>query len=125
MRLNKTVWHMIKNLLRLGLLSALVFVLLLGGALAAPPPEGPSEVNLTQLDNGSKVQLTEDQVLVLRLPGNPSTGYVWQPAGSQLDGAVLRKAAMVRYEYLDAAAAEERLDVATPGHLGEFVDGCQ
>jgi inhibitor of cysteine peptidase len=40
-------------------------------------------------DNGTEITLQEGQVLVITLPGNPSTGYSWVLADSE--GAIVRQ----------------------------------
>jgi len=64
---------------------------LLTDATAAPPPDAPlpDQIILEAKDNGRQVQLQDDQVLVITLDSNPSTGYGWYPEG--LDETVLRQ----------------------------------
>ena len=38
---------------------------------------GPSEVQLTEADNGSTVELKSGQILSITLEANPTTGYTW------------------------------------------------
>jgi len=53
----------------------MVLLLSLGGMTSAalPAATGPQELQVTECDNGRAVDL--DQVLVLHLESNPSTGY--------------------------------------------------
>ena len=45
---------------------------------AAPPAgDAPAEVQLTDADNGSTVQLANGGTLIVALPSNPSTGFSW------------------------------------------------
>jgi inhibitor of cysteine peptidase len=39
--------------------------------------DGVSEVTLTQADNGKTVEVAPGDVVVVRLPENPTTGYRW------------------------------------------------
>lgn len=41
-----------------------------------PPPQ---TVRLTEADDGTGVNLNVGDTLEITLPGNPSTGYTWQP----------------------------------------------
>ena len=50
---------------------------------AAPPATAapnPNEIRLTEEDNDRLAELGEDQVLVISLESNPSTGYSWEVA---------------------------------------------
>jgi len=49
-------------------------------AIAAPPLDDPEprEIRLGAQDEGGQVELKEDQVLVISLESNPSTGYMWE-----------------------------------------------
>jgi inhibitor of cysteine peptidase len=49
-------------------------------AFATPAVQRPplEEIVVTTVDDGSEVELSEGQVLVVRLQANPSTGYGWQ-----------------------------------------------
>lgn len=49
--------------------------------------EYPSEVQLTQADNGATVRLAQGGTLLVALPSNPSTGYRWWVAAGS--GAAL------------------------------------
>jgi len=55
--------------------------------LDATPPAAPGseEVQLTEEDNGGLAELGEDQILVISLESNPSTGYSWQVAEMNQD----------------------------------------
>ncbi len=67
-------------------------LLLLGGipVLASPAgPRGPEEIHLTAADNGGWVGIRGNQVLVVNLESNPSTGYGWEVQG--FNQAVLRQ----------------------------------
>ena len=56
MRSNRIMWNAVKNFLRLGLMSGMVFVLLFGNVMAAPPPDPPPEIYLTEEDSGRTVR---------------------------------------------------------------------
>ncbi|MBN1485142.1 MAG: protease inhibitor I42 family protein, partial [Chloroflexia bacterium] len=76
-------------LITLGVLA----LLLIGGipVLASPSaaPPNPDEIRLTEDKDGSRIELKADQVIVLNLESNPSTGYSWQVSG--LDQRILRQ----------------------------------
>jgi predicted secreted protein len=86
-------WPLLSSAVLIGLLGSLLY---LGGAAASPPPQGPTEIRLGMEHNGSSLDLTEDEVLVVSLDSNPSTGYEWQL--TDMDPAVLQKAAEVQFE---------------------------
>jgi inhibitor of cysteine peptidase len=75
------------------------------GWIPLPPDEKPQgklllppglAVPLGQADNGKKFSVKLDQVLVVTLPGNPTTGYSWNVA--ELGGDALRQLGDVSYE---------------------------
>ncbi|HEY9088844.1 MAG TPA: protease inhibitor I42 family protein [Anaerolineaceae bacterium] len=49
---------------------------------AAGTASTPAEITITQADAGKTINLAKNDILVLTLPGNPTTGYAWelQPA---------------------------------------------
>ena len=48
----------------------------------SPQTKGsPSDVVLTEGDNGKDIDLTTGTMLVIKLPSNPSTGYNWSVSG--------------------------------------------
>lgn len=53
--------------------------LLFAGNLACgtKPAETPTPVTITDANSGETIELQQGQKLILRLPGNPSTGYSW------------------------------------------------
>lgn len=56
--------------------TALAFAVILpAAALVAKAQQSPAQVLATQASNGSTVTLQKDQILVVRLPENASTGY--------------------------------------------------
>ena len=46
------------------------------------PASGAGEIILGEEENGCHVDLSEDQILTMRLPANPATGYTWEVEGS-------------------------------------------
>lgn len=46
-------------------------------------PVGPEEVNVNEENDGGQVELEQDQVLVVTLESNPTTGYRWEQAENQ------------------------------------------
>jgi predicted secreted protein/cell division septation protein DedD len=71
-------------------------------ALDAAPPvaaaPNPGEIRLTEEDNGGLAELGEDQVLVISLESNPSTGYSWQVA--EIDEDVVQQVGETEFEQL-------------------------
>ena len=56
--------------------------------VTASPTDYPTEVQLTEADNGSSVKLASGGQLIVALTSNASTGYTWSvqdPAPSQLE----------------------------------------
>ncbi len=47
------------------------------------PPVEPEEVNVNEEDDGSQIELEQDQILVVTLESNPTTGYRWEQAETQ------------------------------------------
>jgi C1A family cysteine protease len=62
---------------------------------AQEPP--PQEIVVTVADDGGQIELSEDQLLVVRLLANPSTGYGWHVVPSAL-GGILRQADAVEFQ---------------------------
>jgi inhibitor of cysteine peptidase len=60
---------------------ALMLILLLSLA-ACSNPQGIG--SLTEEDNGKTITLNFGDTLPVRLQGNPSTGYTWEPANADL-----------------------------------------
>jgi inhibitor of cysteine peptidase len=58
----------------------MLFLLLSLGACSNPQGTGA----LTEKDNGRTVMLKVGDTLSVQLPGNPSTGYSWEPANADL-----------------------------------------
>ncbi len=46
---------------------------------------GGDVIRLTEVDNGKNIDCSSGSVIEIALPGNPSTGYSWQPARSPAD----------------------------------------
>jgi inhibitor of cysteine peptidase len=75
--------------LRRSILTMVVAVLLSAGhALAWQSAGAPnkaqaatSSVTVSDRDNHTNVDLTSGQTLIVKLPGNPSTGYTWAVSG--------------------------------------------
>lgn len=56
----------------------------------------PAALALEAEDDGQEVTLQKGQVLVIALPGNPSTGYGWQMVDAE--GAILRQVGEPEFE---------------------------
>jgi len=67
---------------------------------AAPAAAVPNseEIRLTEENNGGLAELGEDQVLVISLESNPSTGYSWQVA--EIDENVVQQVGETEFEQL-------------------------
>ena len=68
---------------------------------AAPPATAapnPNEIRLTEEDNDRLAEIGEDQVLVISLESNPSTGYSWEVAAINED--VLHQVGETEFEQL-------------------------
>ena len=68
---------------------------------AAPPATAApnaNEIRLTEEDNDRLAELGEDQVLVISLESNPSTGYSWEVAAINED--VLHQVGETEFEQL-------------------------
>ena len=50
-------------------------------AAKATPQSAPHTVTITDTDNGKDVDITTGQALIVKLKGNPSTGYAWSVSG--------------------------------------------
>ena len=56
----------------------------------------PGEIVLTDDDNGSQITLQKGQSLVIRLEGNPTTGYTWEVG--EVDNSVLQQVGEIEFE---------------------------
>jgi inhibitor of cysteine peptidase len=78
----------------------MVALVLLGGAQPTASqssfPVVSGEITLSQVNNGSRVELAESNVLALRLASNLSTGYSWQV--EEMDANVLRQVGAAEFE---------------------------
>ncbi len=70
--------------------------LLVMGVLALSACGRPSEIVLNDNNNGSQITLHIGQTLILRLEGNPSTGFTWEVA--EINEAVLRQEGDINFE---------------------------
>jgi inhibitor of cysteine peptidase len=83
------------------MLAALIGAALFSSTRATSHPlndEPVREVRVGEADQGIMLTLDEDQPLVISLPGNPSTGYVWEVA--EIDTGLLQQVGEVSYEPL-------------------------
>ena len=78
-------------------------------AIAAPPLDNPEpgEIRLVAQDEGGQVELKEDQVLVIGLESNPSTGYMWEV--EETDGRILRQMGKIEFENQRISESATRL----------------
>ncbi|MHB9112153.1 MAG: protease inhibitor I42 family protein [Thermoleophilia bacterium] len=74
------MFHLVKVIV----VSIAAVALLLAGSLACgtKTTEAPAPVTVTDVNSGETIELQQGQKLILRLPGNPSTGYSWSQAGT-------------------------------------------
>jgi inhibitor of cysteine peptidase len=95
-----------------GLIAALLAALILvtgcgfsegGNANAAERGQSTQEVSLDAAADGSQVELSAGQVLVITLASNPTTGYRWEVI--DLDTAVLRQVGEAEFQSSDAGDA--------------------
>jgi len=61
-----------------------------------PTPIPPTEIRLSGKDDGRQVELRGDQLLVIALESNPSTGYLWEVGG--LDERLLRQVGEIEFQ---------------------------
>ncbi len=70
-------------------------------AVAAAPVPRPQTLEINKTHNGQLAKLRVGNILVIRLPGNPATGYQWQAATTNSPALKLT----VRPQYSPAASA--------------------
>jgi inhibitor of cysteine peptidase len=58
---------------------------------------GPGEVQLTEADNGSTIELKSGQALSITLEANPTTGYTWEVVESP-DEQVMRQVGKIEFK---------------------------
>ncbi len=83
----------------LALLLGLGVALLMGGSAASQDARavaGADEITLNETNDGQTVELRGDQIFVIDLEGNPSTGYTW--AVAEVDDTILRQVGEVEFE---------------------------
>ena len=103
----------VKDLLKIGLVCVLLAILVLTAGCASSqgeadndePDRGGDDVALGAEDDGSLVELSAGQALLVTLESNPTTGYSWEV--SEVDDAVLRQ--MGEPEFKEASAEGEQL----------------
>lgn len=61
------------NLRNISILCGMIIIFLIGGCGNEPP-----EKSISQRDDEERIEVVLNQILVVSLPGNPSTGYLWQ-----------------------------------------------
>lgn len=83
-------------------LAALACAAVLAAAWPAGDSRAQEEITLSVVDNGRRLALTEAHELVIVLPANPSTGFVWQVA--ELDTRILVAVDPGAMTYADDAA---------------------
>ena len=67
-------------------------------APAAATAPGFEEIRLTEENNGGLAELGKDQVLIITLESNPSTGYSWEVA--EMDEDLLRQVGETEFEQM-------------------------
>jgi len=94
------------QLMGIVLLLLLILGLSASAALSKPSPQGPepptptppppTEVRLSAKDEGRQIELSGDQLLVITLEANPSTGYRWEV--EEVDEKVLRQVGEIEFQ---------------------------
>lgn len=69
------------------------------GEASSMEPSKTSEIVLTEIDEGRTIEIQKGETLVVRLGGNPTTGYTW--AVKDLDHIVLEQVGEVAFESVD------------------------
>ncbi len=64
---------------------------------SSPQEPPPIEIVVSAANDGEKIELSEGQVLVVRLEANPSTGYGWRLA-QPLEESILRQTGVIQFE---------------------------
>jgi len=77
-------------------LTILFVVALVVLSLGACGPAAPKQLNLSEKDAGSTVQLRAGDTLEVVLEGNPTTGYQWEVGGG--DPAVIRQVGEAQFQ---------------------------
>jgi inhibitor of cysteine peptidase len=78
-----------------GVLLAIVFIVAV--VMMYNPDSVPSEVQLTDVDNGNEIELRKGQSLVITLEANPTTGYTWDVVESP-DEHVLQQVEEIEFK---------------------------
>ena len=86
--------HSGRTLLALALALAVTVAVFRPCEAQEPPPE---ELVVTAADDGGVIRLEENQLLVVRLQANPSTGYGWQVA-APTEAVILRQADVFEFQ---------------------------
>ena len=74
----------------------LVMSMLVMSSLALSGCGPPGEIVLADGDDGKEITLQQGQPLVIRLEGNPTTGYTWEV--KEVDTSVLRQVGDINFE---------------------------
>ena len=78
------------------ILTPVLFIIAGCGKLELTPIPPMASHNLTEADNGKTIDLDTGDMLVIRLAGNPSTGYSWE--AQDLDAQVLKQVREVEFD---------------------------
>ncbi len=70
--------HRIPLLISLAVISLAVLGVACATVQTGASTATPSEVNLTDDNNGQRIELRSGQTLIIGLKGNPGTGYTWE-----------------------------------------------
>ena len=79
-----------------------ILIVISGCSTLVPQPTPTMIPNtLTENDNGKIINLNTSDIMVVRLPSNPSTGYTWEV--QDLDDSVLEQLGDAEFESVDTA----------------------
>lgn len=71
---------------------------------------GTTVHTLLETDNGKNIRCSSGDIVEIRLPGNPSTGFTWHPAGLPSDTVLVLK-----QDTFETAAPRGNKFVGVPG----------
>ena len=85
-----------------GIVNVEDLIVLAGRLFERFPPAGSEEVNVNEQDNGCKINLKQEQLVVVTLQSNPTTGYRWELIDNQ--DSILEQIGEAEFKPSDAPA---------------------